>query len=143
MSVKDSSKALSLDTVKYSKEDDNVDISVTKLDSSDIIESQAEINAADPLDARLRNSLNCSNLIEPKIENKLKIEPRHVRDFEIIKPNEKEPSIFRALTSMLKRGGGNKSKQPETVQFNSQQKITSFNSFSNDNNEQEEKTATK
>ena len=83
--------------VTYSKTSDQVDMNVAKVDKENIVLIVDLTSTSTSQDMGQKHR----ELIKPKTQELLGIEPRRVRDSEIAKPDEKEPNIFKALRGAL------------------------------------------
>ncbi len=89
------------DKVMYKKENDLLNIGLEKIDRENI-ECVTEVE----------NKSSCE-LITKEQTSLLGIAPLHIRDYEIKKPDEKEPSLLKMITDKIKgnSNSGNSNKQ--------------------------------
>ncbi len=79
------------DQIRFNKDSDQLDLGIEKNDRVKI-EKIIEIN----------NSSANETITKCEI-SPLQIAPHHIRDYEIKKPKEKEPSLLKMITNKLKR----------------------------------------
>ena len=84
-----SGQAKKNEQIRFNKESDQLDLGIEKIDR---VEKIIEIN-----------NTNANEIIKKFEISPVQIAPHHIRDYEIKKPKEKEPSLLKMITNKLKR----------------------------------------
>ncbi len=77
--------------IRFNKDSDQLDLGIEKADQTKI-EKVIEIS-----------NLNSTETIIKREVSPLQIAPHHIRDYEIKKPNGKEPSLLKMIANKIKR----------------------------------------